>query len=246
MTTAPKISEADLCSDFMLSLPENWTPYPETAGFDILLVEKASGMQIGVEAKLKLNAKVVNQIIENRYAVTAPGPDFRAVLVPETTNHELAAICDFVGITVIGVRTYENSWSKNRTVYFNPCLPDVGAGRYTSSTWHHMAPVQRCALPDFVPDVLADGWLGISEAPQDGTEIDLWVSCGVRIPDCRWGAPSRANWGDRFGCDKGLPKQWVTRDGYALDRRNGEPTHFMLKPKGPGSLDRAAQAEREG
>jgi len=78
-------------------------------------------------------------------------------------------------------------------------------------------------------------WQPIETAPKDGTEIDLWVSVGVRVADCRWGKPSGANWGDRYGCDQDLPAQWVTRHGFALDRRNGPPTHWMPHPTPPSA-----------
>lgn len=81
----------------------------------------------------------------------------------------------------------------------------------------------------------ATEWKPISEAPKDGTEIDIWVSGpgARRIANCRWGVPARANWGDRHGNDIGLPPQWMTRDAVALDRRNGVATHFLPLPAPP-------------
>ncbi|KAG0748260.1 hypothetical protein G6F24_015420 [Rhizopus arrhizus] len=64
-----------------------WEVYPETAGFDILAVWKATGHQLGVEAKLQLNAKVADQILPAHWSSgSGEGPDFRAVLVPCTTE----------------------------------------------------------------------------------------------------------------------------------------------------------------
>ncbi len=78
------------------------------------------------------------------------------------------------------------------------------------------------------------GWRPIETAPKRGL-VDIWVSGpgSRRIADCRWGKPSHANWGDRYGCDKDLPPQWITASGCALDRRNGEPTHWMPLPTPP-------------
>ncbi|TIU81425.1 MAG: hypothetical protein E5W01_20510, partial [Mesorhizobium sp.] len=61
-------SEAALCAAFIARLPKDWTAYPETAGFDILLVRGADGAQIGVEAKMTLNAKVLMQAVEGLYS----------------------------------------------------------------------------------------------------------------------------------------------------------------------------------
>ncbi|CAM5597022.1 hypothetical protein MAUB1S_10093 [Mycolicibacterium aubagnense] len=78
-------------------------------------------------------------------------------------------------------------------------------------------------------------WHPIETAPTDGAEIDIWIAGpgSRRIANCRWAKPSRANWGDHFGEDKDLPFQWITRDGFALDRRNGQPSHWMFPPNGP-------------
>ena len=57
--TAGFAKESDLCAAFLASLPEGWTAYPETAGFDILLGREVDGFQIGIQAKLRLNAKVI-------------------------------------------------------------------------------------------------------------------------------------------------------------------------------------------
>nr|WP_139181169.1 hypothetical protein [Pseudomonas aeruginosa] len=62
-SNAPLVqSEAELCAAFIdeFNRVPGWTCYPETAGFDILVVH-AEGRQIGVEAKLQLNAKVAAQ-----------------------------------------------------------------------------------------------------------------------------------------------------------------------------------------
>ncbi|MBA4913889.1 hypothetical protein H2N59_12065 [Pseudomonas aeruginosa] len=47
-------SEAELCAAFIdeFNRVPGWTCYPETAGFDILVVHE-DGRQIGVEAKLQ-------------------------------------------------------------------------------------------------------------------------------------------------------------------------------------------------
>lgn len=63
--------ESDLCAAFIAAVSrpaeryeierDRWVVYPETADFDILLRREADGAQIGIEAKLRLNAYVVSQ-----------------------------------------------------------------------------------------------------------------------------------------------------------------------------------------
>lgn len=146
--------ETDLCAAFIAAIPEGWTAYPETGGFDILLVRKEDGFQIGVEAKLKLNSKVISQAAEQASSWYAcySGPDCRAVLVPDSCSHEMSSVCRFIGVTVIrmpepGVDTRKYWYGK-----FDPHLPEIGDG---PDYWHEIAPTKRLHVPDWIPDVKA-------------------------------------------------------------------------------------------
>jgi hypothetical protein len=103
-------NEAALCAAFIAALPEGWTAYPETAGFDIVLVRGVDGAQIGVEAKMTLNAKVLLQASEGlrSSAWEYGGPDFRAALVPAgTAGVEMKCIARYLGITVLECKSVE-------------------------------------------------------------------------------------------------------------------------------------------
>jgi hypothetical protein len=60
----PYRTEADLCAAFLAALrrdyQEKWLAYAETEGWDVLLVRQKDGFQIGIQAKLALNASVIN------------------------------------------------------------------------------------------------------------------------------------------------------------------------------------------
>lgn len=151
-------SEADLCRDFIAAVERchqarrgDWIAYAETAGFDILLVRKSDGVQIGVEAKLRLNVEVLSQALQRwRYEAGSTGPDYRAVLVPADATGALGGICDALGITVIRQSPAGNY---RRSPEFHPYLPESFAGLY--SDWHPWCPVQRHKVPDYIPDVTA-------------------------------------------------------------------------------------------
>lgn len=153
MTEAPFAKEVDLCAAFIAAIPEGWTAYPETGGFDILLVRGADGMQIGVEAKLKLNAKVIAQAAESGtyYRVDGMNPDCRAVLVPYGVGSELATVCNLIGITVIRMR--HGSEARYYRSRFYPELP--GKNDDWQDDWFERYPSRRISLPDWVPDVVA-------------------------------------------------------------------------------------------
>lgn len=132
---------------------ETWTAYHETAGWDLLLVSDRTGAQIGVEAKLVLNAKVLEQSLPGRWA-DRRGPDFRAVLVPDYgLQHHLEAICQHLGIAIITVRAHQASWRPGRPHFdFRPALPDL-TSRFDHGDWPWWMPAERCVLPEYVPDV---------------------------------------------------------------------------------------------
>lgn len=174
----PKITkfakESDLCAAFIAALPDDWTPYPETGGFDILLVRKEDGFQIGVEAKLRLNARVICQAAEDgcHYRTMMPGPDCRAILIPASAANDLAVVCRLLGITII--RMAEDDRDR-RSYGFRPDLPKL-TYRYSTTPdddWFERCPVSRLPLPDYVPDVLAG-----ASAPM---ALTLWKIAAIKI-----------------------------------------------------------------
>lgn len=162
-------SEAALCDEFARIIPEGWTCYNEVSGFDMVVVHDATGTQIGVEAKLTLNAKVLVQAMSGRWRCGA-GPDFRAVLVGKVVA-ENELIADELGITVLKLRERRKRgrnwmWQGPERPEFEvrPALPMIdpaprvtmqGAAWMHREDWHDEAPVKRLWLPDYVPDVRA-------------------------------------------------------------------------------------------
>lgn len=150
-------TEADLCSAFIkwvqhcggkIKYGERcpvWTPYAETAGWDILLVAE-DGTQIGIQAKLKFNMKVLAQTVPDSWAIWHQrGPDYRAVLVPEqdSTHQNICAALGLIMFTADG-----RPWGMDPVQEFSP---DLRSG----STWHWWSPEKREKLPAYVPDVAA-------------------------------------------------------------------------------------------
>jgi hypothetical protein len=147
--------EIDLCAAFIAAVGNDWVPYAETAGWDILLVRKADGFQIGIEAKLRLNAEVLSQAIEDghSYSVTNAGPDCRAVLVPHNGAGAFDKIAAYIGVTVIKMSAGNPSYRERDS--FRPELPRIGNDGYWCQDWHELVPDHRHKLPDYIPDVAA-------------------------------------------------------------------------------------------
>lgn len=165
-------TEAALCQAFILNVPKEWIVYPETCGWDMVLVHRVGGWQIGVEAKLTLNAKVLAQAIGGR-GYGGQGPDFRAVLVGKVVA-ENAEIARALGLTVITQRAFprEKDWGGwehaprqkqgPRVPAFRPDLPKaevltkIGSwwgAWHDDKEWLDQFPEKRCDLPDYIPEV---------------------------------------------------------------------------------------------
>jgi len=153
----PFPTEAALCAAFLDWIdPEIWTAYPECNGWDILLVRREDGFQIGVEAKLRMCVEVVNQALEEYgggYTATRPGPDCRAVLVPSCASFGI--ICRYLGVQIIQPYAMPEQWGKRKGKYrFMPELPKR-ADSHTGDDWQEWCPAERHKLPAYVPDVTA-------------------------------------------------------------------------------------------
>lgn len=167
----PFATEAELCARFLGAIGDGWTPYPETEGWDILLVRKSDGLQIGIEAKLRLNAAVIAQALEDgfSYVATRPGPDCRAVLVPHDDAGAYDRIAAYIGFTIIRVFGTKQASSD---VFFRPPLPKE-VGHWHNSDWYECAPAKRHALPEYVPDVAAG-----APAP---LQLTRWKIAAIKI-----------------------------------------------------------------
>lgn len=151
-------TEAELCTAFIDWVKKEngcarrgvaapvWTPYAETAGFDILLVAD-DGTQIGIEAKLKFNMKVLAQTLPDcwDYYADRPGPDYRAVLVPKFDSDQ-ERICGALGLLMISTK----GWGREFRPDMTPARSDLNA-----TMWHSWNPSERCKLPEYLPDVQA-------------------------------------------------------------------------------------------
>ncbi|MBA1280334.1 hypothetical protein [Stutzerimonas stutzeri] len=158
----PIKTEAELCSLFInaLNKQDGWVCYPEAAGFDVLIVHE-DGRQIGVEAKLALNAKVADQILpdhgDDYYG--APGPDHRLVIVSKITDASagIAKMLHRLGVTVI---TPHAAWTSNGHAH-EFYLDDLIRREADGKTWfgHQFlfdwSPAQRCHVPAVVSDLPA-------------------------------------------------------------------------------------------
>lgn len=153
--TAVIEKEADLCDYFIKefnALP-GWTCYPEAAGFDVLVVHE-SGRQIGVQAKLALNAKVADQIMpdprDDYYG--RPGPDHRMVIVSKITEASagIVKMLKRLGVTTLCPRkTYDRQLGEIFTfdLQYQLLGPDTNPSPYSADRMFDWWPSERCKVP---------------------------------------------------------------------------------------------------
>lgn len=165
MTWATWTTEAAMVRDFTAwAMNQGWTAYAETGGWDVLLV-RDDGFQVGVEAKLSLNAKVFCQVLgHDRGAYhNGVGPDCHAILVPAARAvNGLETIARRLGIVVITGAAPEGRHRRRARVswdgtVFAPELPEPNPwntrDEESRDCWPERCPDERIKLPEYLPDV---------------------------------------------------------------------------------------------
>ncbi|TDV62650.1 hypothetical protein [Pseudomonas sp. LP_7_YM] len=174
-------TETQLCAVFMLefnSLP-GWTCHPEAAGFDVLVVHE-DGRQIGVEAKLALNAKVADQILpslgDEFYG--RPGPDHRLVIVSKISDASegIRKMLDHLGVRVLVASKYSrvkgcsHGFSIESELFWpEKTIPRWGYANRMFDWW----PTERCRVPSVVTNLPA----GVPSP----TRLTPWKESALRV-----------------------------------------------------------------
>lgn len=212
-------TEADLCDAYIAFMSKHgWICYPETAGFDILCVRPKEGWQLGVHAKLKLNADVVGQIFpsgrEYQYS-RDEGPHFRAILVRDPQGG-FVNLLNAVGIMVTwpehdsyGYRGAGRTWRFKHE-----------AERYELA-WYDWNPLAPCRLPEMVPTVRAGVPAPIQLTPWKIGALKVLAYLEVH------GSIDRRTVAN-FGVD---PRRFCASDGYL--RKADQPGHWQLRDRIP-------------
>lgn len=216
-------TEADMCAHFIGALPAGWTPYAETAGWDILLVRDEDGFQIGIQAKMKCNAHVLSQALESGYSPTGPGPDCRAIMVPlDATVGYIGALSSYIGITVITVSPRKDHYS------FSPFLPRPNQ---QSRDWYEQAPSKRHDLPEYIPDVTAGAAAPVQLTPWKIGAIKIAIALETR------GYVTREDF-KAYGIDhrRWVPQGWLVSRGGRMTRGVSLPNFEIQHPKVYGEI----------
>lgn len=252
-------TEAALCARLIECLESigGWEVYPETAGFDILAVWKASGHQLGIEAKLQLNAKVADQILPMHWSsLGGRGPDFRAVLVPCTSeaNYGIARMLDALGVQVLVPDSCRHRYRPRpgeqiqREVHradlcsSSPWDPAAGGlGEWGQTAWFDWNPAKRCELPEIVPKVAA----GVPSPIQ----LTPWKIGALRVlADLELDGFTTAKGVRAHGVD---PRRFCASDGWLQQLGEGKwargriPAFDQQHPEAYAEILASARAKRE-
>ena len=166
MSNTPKFtSEAELVAVYLGIVEKQntearegdgrWIVYPETCGFDLLLVHDLTGIQVALEAKLSINVKVLCQALSGMDSWRDKGPDYRAVLVPgREIQNGVEWLAGRLGVTILS--PYNMGYGAKPRWECRPDLPTERAEKYhVQDRWFPWCPAERMALPEYVPDVEA-------------------------------------------------------------------------------------------
>lgn len=230
-------SERELCALFIREFNEQqgWTCYPETAGFDIVVAHE-DGRQIGVEAKLQLNAKVADQIMphERWGGLRDEGPDHRLVIVRSITeaNAGIAKLLGHLGVMVWAPEASEQikrgaGFEYETVARFDvrqrlwqgeeaakpPTHPEFG---HHWLAWFDWNPTKRLSLPELPPDVPAGVPSPVQMTPWKQAAIRvlarLRVQGSVTAKEIAAEGCSPSMWTQRW-LDRGAARgQWVETD----------------------------------
>lgn len=151
-STSPSYAtEAELCQVLAAQArEEGWVPYPETGGWDLLLVRPRDGFQVGVQAKLRPNVDVLAQAL---VAERSKGPEVHAVLVPSCSD-AFRKVARDLRLLVLEGANLDASWR---------AASGMGARGMAYTSLEYVVPraplhhhVQgRCWVPPFVPQLPA-------------------------------------------------------------------------------------------
>lgn len=218
-------TEAGLCAAFSEEMTrQGWTCYPETSGWDILLV--GHEMQVGVEAKLKPTMGVLAQVAGRMAPISmGRGPNYAVVLVSRAAG-EFEAVVKALGAAIIHPRQDTDWHTKRKTVYWPNLLQKLDY----ATPLHFNEPAW---IPDVMPDVAAGCSAPVRLTPWKVSALRLIARLEVRgyvtIADFR---------------DLGLhPSRWYhfwllpapTPERETLFRKKGErlPQRWVRRPEVP-------------
>jgi len=132
-------SEADLCDAFAKVARENgFKVYPEVDTWDLVLVD-SSGIQMGIQAKLRANLDVLHQAIRGRSK--SVGPHYRGVLVKKPSKAFYAVAINLS----IRVFTLKDCFSRRNRIVRRDIRYPIG----THYLFEHEKPLW---LPPVIPD----------------------------------------------------------------------------------------------
>jgi hypothetical protein len=220
---------------------KKWTIYPEACSWDLVLAEEQTGVQIGIEAKLCLNAKVLSQALAGAsdHSWHARGPDYRAVLVPGGgRNLELSQLCDLIGLTVLSIYDCHPYGDEPQWNLHSPSqLPDEDdPSEFHMAHWHSWLPIEREKLPDYIPDVKAGVKSPVQLTEWKVRAIKLWILLDkfgkVTRGDMKALGLSPTRFTDRFN---GFLKPDPSAGGYV--RYNGSPDFRSQHPRNYSEIE---------
>lgn len=164
----PFKSEAALCATFVeVARAEGLKVYPETSGWDLLVVDPETGEQAGIEAKRRPNVDVLHQAMGNE---RRSGPSVHGVLVPSGSRAFASVAWNLRIVVIEGWRLAPHMLEpSNRSSGAEPSIVRDVLFEATPK-WNHTKPL-------WVPEVEVDTPAGVP-APK---RVTPWKMSAVKM-----------------------------------------------------------------
>jgi hypothetical protein len=164
---------------FLSHLPKGWTAYRKVGEWDLLLVRKEDGAQLGLISMMRLSAiGLTHAVAPNRISArTVPQPDYRGVLTPSGQPRELAILSRQLGVTCIFVTPPARA---TINMPFTPPLPPPAISwEHREEDWQLHAPLMLLQLPDgqapgAAHSLLQEASLRAAVLIEEGHALDRW------------------------------------------------------------------------
>ena len=235
----PFDKETELAAHFIEEAKSyGWIAYPETDGFDVLLVATAgvvghfeAGDQIGVQAKLTPNLEVLYQSLPRK--ASWPGPTYYAALVPRATPEflELASQLKIKVFEATAKFWPNGRYGRSSQVEWR--IGPVKAFMDPPKLWHR----HQHAKPCWFPEVQVEG-LAVAGAAGP-KQLTPWKFKAVKLAlhGLQKGYLTSRDFADfDVSMSRWVQKGWIVPGAYVVENGKRLRSHKLIEHMNPPHL----------
>lgn len=205
-----RMLESDLCDSLAAAAQRSgWTVYPETWNWDLLLAKRMldvngvfEDVQIGVQAKVRINLAVLKQALPH-WGAARSGPRYRAVLVSNPWGAE--DVCQRLKLWLFGRM-------ERRMVRWGPQAKEMEDGHGVALLLGRIPDYEWPGEPMLLPPIVPSGSGGVP-CPSPLSKWKLGALRLLALATARPPITSRDAKACGVDLELFIKKQWLVRDG---------------------------------